>query len=215
MLAEKRFRWRGLVVVLVLAGAAVAALSGVIRRSFLARNFPVDVLRDLTDPFSSRLWAEESEAGDIPPRTGKVILIVPALAHVARKTDYVTNWECPGFDLRPGETFPPRIHPAWYELDSSIRASTPDEVDTVVVCEQDTDVVGYYAAAPKYGREVLMTDYGHVRKCRLKVFDRASGEFLGIHVVKGAMPRETVGPGERQYGERPDVAGVIEKMPLR
>jgi hypothetical protein len=211
----KRSGWKTLVVVLVLAGAAAAALSGVIRRRFLARNFPVDVLRDLTYPFSGRLWAEESEAGGIPPRTGKVILIVPAMAHVRKRTDYVTNWECPGFDLRPGETFPPRIHPAWYEVSSSIRASTPDEVDTVVVCEQDTDVVGYYAAAPKYGREILMTDYAHVRKCRLKVFDRASGEFLGIHLVKGAVPKETVAPGERQYGERPDVAGVIERMLLR
>ena len=64
MLARKKSRWKGLVVVLVLAGAVVAALSGVIRRSFLARNFPVEVLRDLTYPFSSRGWAGEIEADD-------------------------------------------------------------------------------------------------------------------------------------------------------
>jgi len=124
--------------------------------------------------------------------------------------------DTPGLDLRRLESFPPMIHPDWYRLDSSVRAATPDEVDTVVICEQDTEIVGFYATGPKeYAFQVKMNEYAHLRKCRMKVFDRDTEEFLGMYVVRGSAPAEEVGPGASQSGDAPDVAGVIEKMPLR
>ncbi len=216
MLDEHGSSWKRPLALLVLAGAVLAAFSGVIRRRYLAREFPVEVLRDLTRPFSGRRWADESDAGEEPPpRTGKVILIVPALAKAGKFTDYATDWQFPGYDLSGCEIDPPSIHPDWFELDPSIRARTLDEVDTIVFCELDTAIVGYYADGPKYQHEVLIDSYAHVRKCRMKVFDRATGEFLGIHVVEGGMPKEAIGSGEAQHGEAPDVAGVVGEMPLR
>jgi hypothetical protein len=55
--------------------------------------------------------------GGIPHRIGKVLVVVPE--H--------TVWMKP-----EGEVIPPEIHPTWYRLGRSIRASEPEEVDTLI-----------------------------------------------------------------------------------
>ncbi len=56
-------------------------------------------------------------AGEIPRRTGKVLVVIP------EHTLFMP--------LGP-ETIPPQIHPTWYKLDRSIRASDPEQVDTLI-----------------------------------------------------------------------------------
>jgi hypothetical protein len=54
---------------------------------------------------------------EIPYRTGKVLVVIPE--HTLMM-------------LLAPETIPPQIHPAWFKLKSSIRASRPQEVDTLI-----------------------------------------------------------------------------------
>ena len=68
--------------------------------------------RELEIPRGVAMTAEE-----IPRRTGKVLVVIPE--HTLMM-------------LLGPETIPPRIHPAWYRLDRSIRASDPTEIDTLI-----------------------------------------------------------------------------------
>ena len=60
---------------------------------------------------------EAAVEGEIPHRIGKVLVVVPE--HMV--------WMKP-----EGEVIPPEIHPAWYKLGRAMRASEPDEVDTLI-----------------------------------------------------------------------------------
>lgn len=82
-----------------------------------ARNFKDDLAkfgaRELTIPLDSAAVPE----GQIPYRIGKIFVVEPE--HII--------WMS-----REGEKIPPQIHPSWYRLDRSIRASEPEEVRTLI-----------------------------------------------------------------------------------
>ena len=82
-----------------------------------ARNFK-DALtdfgaREITIPLDTRAVPE----GQIPYHTGKVFVVTP------EHTIWLVN---------SGEDVPAKIHPSWYRLDRSIRASKPEEVSTLI-----------------------------------------------------------------------------------
>ena len=56
-------------------------------------------------------------AEEIPRCTGKVLVVIPEHTLLM---------------LLGSETIPPRIHPAWYRLDRSVRASDPTEIETLI-----------------------------------------------------------------------------------
>lgn len=102
--------------------ALVAALSFYVFFWFVeprlnARNFK-DALtdfgaRELTIPLDTEAVSE----GQVPYRIGKVFVVEP------EHTIWIS---------REGEKVPPKIHPSWYRLDRSIRASEPEKVRTLI-----------------------------------------------------------------------------------
>ena len=89
---------------------------------FVEARLEARTFKDSLQEFGARNLAippnnYEVAEGEIPYRTGKVLVVIPE--HTLMM-------------LLAPEVIPPRIHPAWYKLTSSIRASKPQEVDTLI-----------------------------------------------------------------------------------
>jgi hypothetical protein len=89
---------------------------------FIEVRLEARTFKDSLQEFGARnleisLSTKEVPEGDIPYRTGKVLVIIPE--HTLMM-------------LLAPEVIPPQIHPAWFKLERSMRASKPQEVDTLI-----------------------------------------------------------------------------------
>ena len=159
---------------------------------------------------SHRLMASDT----VPPRTGKVVVMLPTSC---RRSGFVQ----PSTKLSPldrqasREVDPPRLHSVMYELDASLRASGPDDAETVIFCErQARAVIGRTKGVETEGGSMwLEWDCGKRRVIVAKVYDVKSRRFLGCYEVQGPAPEKKGGKYE-DYGPEPDMVAFIEAMPL-
>jgi hypothetical protein len=125
----------------------------------------------IADSFPKSALTEYSKMAakiDSSPKHGKIEKIKPPVVLVVPK-----RWGGP------------KLHDDFFNLPSSIRASDPDSVATVILCKSASKTVGRY------------TDGTQAQRADIKVycFDRASGKFLGSTKVTGAKP-----PGTKDNG---------------
>ena len=106
---------------LTLLVVIIFLLGGLVFIRFLEPHLDARKFKDSLNEFGEReleiYCGEVMTAEEIPRRTGKVLVVIPQHTLLM---------------LLGPETIPPRIHPAWYRLDRSIRASDPTEVDTLI-----------------------------------------------------------------------------------
>ncbi len=206
-------RIRNLVIVAAILALGLLVFQHPLRVLASSRTFPVKILREY-----QQLCGGEPAALDeteVPCRTGKVIVLYPSInaVYFGAGTEVM-----PWTDLTPNlrsriarEIDPPRIHEAFFDLDPSIRAASPDEVDTVVFCTWCAPRVGTYSSTDP--DEKLTFDAKRMDAI-LKAYDRKSGDYLGSCRVLGEAPPEETTVLGQQTGNPADVAGAIAGMPL-
>jgi len=200
-----------LVVTLILAGIAFAVLYRPIQRHMLSQNFPESVLYEYEGLFR---WGARGKvrSGQKPYRTGKVVVAMPSKWTVyGYGAMYTTQMNKVHTSKRERTAIRPRLHDSFFDLAPSIRASSPDDVDTVILCEQGKRKVADYV--PMEGEGLNYAAYR--LRATLHVYDRRSGAYIGSHEILGGHPKhETIGPGN-ESGSPPGVAGFIDEMPLK
>jgi hypothetical protein len=175
---------------------------------YYGRAFPDPRLRELgTLAFAA---GEASvPAGQVPYRTGKVLIVNPPVTGAdvgGRRAD---------IDIQAA-----KIDRDWVRLPSAVRAATPDEVATVIVCRRRVGPVGVYAPKNATQEEIAKIawggssrDQGHQYSAELTVFDVKSRLRVGSYAILGpAPPAERSG---REDGEPADVAEFVRRMPSR
>jgi hypothetical protein len=115
---KKKKKFRGSLVLLGL----LAVISCLVYFRFIEARLEARTFKDSLNEFGARNLEippsdNEVPEGEIPYRTGKVLVVIP---------------EHKLMMLLAPEVIPPQIHPAWFKLKSSIRASKPQEVDTLI-----------------------------------------------------------------------------------
>ena len=128
--------------------------------------------RELEIPRGAAVTAEE-----IPRRTGKVLVVIPEHTLVM---------------LLGPETVPPKIHPAWYRLDRSIRASDPSQVDTLIRISAELRGVRRYNKEKFLGSETKVVS---AHMLHLDVYDWQNQTYMG---------RWTLDPGNFKPGRMSD-----------
>jgi hypothetical protein len=114
-----------------LAGRRVRVAPRTIQKQALALRFPVEELRKYEG-----LFRGTGPDGSVPPRTGKVILVKPSIWSVYREGNRASTRMTDRSRAKAGnEVEPPRLDDNLFSLPSELRASSPDEVDTVILCE--------------------------------------------------------------------------------
>ena len=109
------------IVSLILLGLLVVAGCLVYFR-FIEARLEARTFQDSLNEFGARNLAiarsnSETPEGEIPYRTGKVLVVIPE--HTLMM-------------LLAPEVIPPQIHPVWFKLKNSMRAANPQEVDTLI-----------------------------------------------------------------------------------
>lgn len=152
----------------------------------------------------------------IPPRTGKVLLVIPETWSIYREGPrYITRIPDEIASKKVERVGTVRLDDDWYRLDSSVRAASPDEVDTVVICEYGTVTVGHYVSEGSPNGRPTAGSAAKRRKVLLRVYDRHSGELLGCHEVLGPANKQRIDAWESKMAAKPDLVRFVEQMPLR
>lgn len=196
---------------------AIAIVAGAlyyrpITDALAARSFPVETLRELEQLVSE--FPRDPNTGRIPPRTGRVLVIRPSVQFVySGSLGDPRSWTT----IRPAERRaigkeidPPAVHPAWFELDSSLRAGSPEEIDTVVFCDMQSIRVGTYVPVDGPGSAMA----ANRRDAVLTAYDRRTRKFLGSYVIFGAAPPNETTLLGKHTGAAPNIAGVLQLMEL-
>jgi hypothetical protein len=187
-----------------------ALFNGFVSSYALARSFPGETLQEYESLFK---WSHASSSdSSMPPRTGKVVIVRPSVWNAYSVGHVATTQFDPAMKGKVEEReSPPHLDDSFYQIDSFIRASSPDEVETVILAEY---------SQRKYVREgirIIRTDGKgngsvYVRRVRFYVYDWKKKEFLGTHLIE-SFP---VARGKYHVtGPAPDVAEFIESMPTR
>ncbi len=134
--------------------------------------------RELEIPRGAAVAAKE-----IPRRTGKVLVVIPEHTLIM---------------LLGPETIPPKIHPAWYRIDRSIRASDPTQVDTLVRISSELRGARRFDKEKFLGSETKVVS---AHKLHLDVYDWQNQTYMG---------RWTLDPGNFKPGPMSDEE--IDKM---
>jgi hypothetical protein len=133
-MSDLQRRTVGAFIFLVPLAAAAVIFRIPIARAWSSRAFSEEVLHGYEQLYTGEK-AGPGDSDNLPLRTGKVIILRPS-THFVAVTGGMT---CVLFwtQITPEERGkitakedPPRIHDAWFEIDESLRPSTPDEVDT-------------------------------------------------------------------------------------
>lgn len=199
---------------LIVMGSIVAIAlffaSGPINRHMLSQQFPPEQLRKYEKLFS-RDEAYGTHDGPMPYLTGKVVMMVPTRWSVYREGNAYTTQLNPHSAAKvEREVDPPRLDDHFFRIDSSLRASNPDEVETVILCTYAKHKVGTYVT------ENQGAVGGALRKVvLLHFYDRQSGSFLGSRALYGKNPdRESTVLGKFS-GELPEVCEFIEGLSVK
>ena len=150
----------------------------------IANAFTADDLRGYEDKLTDGSMPRVSDA--LPTRRGKVLLMV------ASKRKPGGKWVIPSTAVKrelrkkTKEVEPPRLHDAMYDLDASIRASSPEEVSTVIFCEDFSQKNQHHSRWEDEHFEYYQTyEKGRINMVKIYVYDLASGRVLGAHIVRG------------------------------
>ena len=104
--------------------------SGPVSNALMAKRFPLAQL-EAYEALFSRDDVSEHE----PYRTGKVVLVVPTRWSVYREGNaYTTQLNPHSAAKKERAVDPARLDENHFRLDASIRASSPEEVETVILC---------------------------------------------------------------------------------
>lgn len=127
-------------------------------------------------------WGENGMVpeGAVPYRTGKVVIVRPSSWQVYRFGAQMLTQISPDWEGRKEyEIDPPRLDDSWSRLDSSVRASSPAEAATVIICDyRQTPVKDYRGVNDFYG-----TEGSYKRVVWLKTYDWKSRRFIGECVL--------------------------------
>lgn len=172
--------------------------------------FAADKLRPFEELFKEHMSRMKPDA-TVPPRKGKVLVMVPSKWHTGRNIVPRTKI-LPQYWSSYKEIDPPRLHDSMFDLDSSIRASDPGEVETVILCQDFAEQMTEKSDTWEDEHFVYWIEYwkGRRRCVLLSVLDVATKRLVGNYVVAGPPP-ETGGP--KDLGGPPDLAEFIETMP--
>ena len=140
-------------------------LSGLVCFRFIEPYLDAGKFKDSLNEFGARELeihrGAVMAAEEIPLRTGKVLVVIPEHTLLM---------------LLGPETIPPRIHPAWYRLDRSIRASDPTEVDTLIRISTKLRSARVYNKEKLIGSETKVVS-AHI--LHLDVYDWQKQIFIG------------------------------------
>ncbi len=178
----------------------------------IANAFTADDLRGFEDKLTDGYPPRVSDA--LPTRSGKVVLVVSSKRKPGGRFVIPSTSVRRAVRKKTKEVEPPRLHDAMYDLDASIRASSPEEVSTVIFCEDFSQRNQEHTRTEDEHYEYHMTiDKGRINAVTIYVYDLASGQVLGAYLVKGP-PAKLKGSGY----DRPDpvnLAKFISDMPER
>lgn len=206
---------RRLVFLAVAVGLAALVFGGSLWRWWIGSPFPGEELRRYQAMYQGQTRGRVPR-GQLPFRTGKVVVVEPS-----QNLYYIrgTSYPRPYTQIHPSqrgkitaELDPPRLDESWFDLDSSLRAENPEEVDTVILCEHRTEKTGIHISRSAENYRAAHADYR--KSYLLKVFDRQSGRFIGEILLEGEGPGDEGSGTGAHRGEPPDVADVIASMPL-
>jgi hypothetical protein len=192
-----------LLVILAVAGVVGLIFRNEIKAAYLSRPFPEPKLREFAAAESLGSGEGTVQPGELPYRSGKVVLVIPA----SWTTDF-------GASAMPREIDPPRLHADFFKLSSSVRAGTPEEVSTVIVCRSMLKTVGQYVAGTPAPVPTAQSA-AKQQFVSLKVYDMKKRVYVGEAELVGSFPKSQVAAGESKVGERADVAGWVARMPVR
>src|SRR5262245_40906076 len=192
---------------LALGAIALGGLAPACR--WAAAPFPVELLRQYESELLAPV-AGEATAGAVPQRTGRVVLVRPSSWQLFREGTQSAAQIAPSRKKRAEkEIDPPRVDDSWYQLEASLQAPSPAEVETVIFCDyRQLPVAEYKGTANFYG------NYPSARKgVYLKVFDWRSRRFLGECLLAEADPSLEKAAGH--YTDARSIAEFVATMPLR
>jgi hypothetical protein len=110
--------------------------------------------------------------GEMPYRSGKVLVVTTEhTLLIFDKEEYV----------------PAKIHPTWYKLSRKIRASNPEEIDTLIRISKEIRSARLYKKVGGVESKVVST-----HKVMIDVYDWYNQDYIG---------RWTLDPGEYHQGE--------------
>ena len=148
---------------------------------------------------------------EAPPRSGKVLIVKPTVWSVYRVGNVFSTSITPNQQGKKDHVLsPPRVDEHWFLLDGDVRASTPDEVGTVIFMEYISRKAGNYvpvdSSTPSGG-------YAALRKsARMKFFDVASKKYLGQYVLFGNEPDAFATDLSSHSGDLPDIVQFVNEM---
>lgn len=210
----ERKNWpKRIAILLILAVLCLIPFGGAIARYWMARPFTAQDLARYEALCVCGDYPELPE-GTTPYRTGKVILVVPEVWMMYREgTTYNTLIGAERAGKKVERMGVRRIDEDWFRLDEALRASTPEEVSTVIICEFAAPVVGHYVSEGQ--QHVIAADAARRRQVLLKVYDLETERFIGQHKVLGPRVKQEIRQFESQMGDRPDIAAFVRSMPVR
>lgn len=197
---------------LLLAAVILFFCRGYIHRYWLGRAFAETGVRQYEQALLGVSTASPAVRGKQPYRTGKVLLIRPSVWQVYREGNMFSTQIPPVLQpKKEKESDPPCIDENWYYLDASIRASSPEEVDTVIFCQYESITVGTYVAVDGSGGRFDAKQ----RNATLKVYDYRNKKYIGQYIIEGDGPRRETTTLGSHSGDLPDIAAWVSQMPLR
>ena len=173
--------------------------------------FAPETVREYESLFS---WGQTGVVpdGTVPFRTGKVVTLRPSTWQVYRFGSQMLTQISPDWDHRKEYVIDPaRVDDSWYELDSSVRAASPDEVATVIICDYRLSPVrDYRGVSDFYGPEG-----SHKRIVWLKTYDLKSRRYIGECALGEEHPDLSYTLAGRYDGDPGQIAEFVATMPLK
>ncbi len=212
MTVDETRRAIGFGVIGLIGVVALIVFWGPMQRFWVGRAFAEGRLREF-----ERLALESPPPklrnGEVPPRGSKVLLVRPGVWKVYRRGNrFSTQIGEQDQRKKVQEIDPPRVDDFFLELDGSIRASSLDEVDTVIFCEYGLQRVGTYVSDDPNDKTTFAASKKSVM---LRVYDVRTRRCVGKYLLRGDDPKFSVTVYDDHAGELPDVAAFVESMPVR
>jgi hypothetical protein len=216
MHGDQRSRILGHVAVKVTVAVVLAAVAMYFFRTSLLRIYLATQFTEATLTGYESYFAREQPSrlgqGEMPYRSGKVVLVVPSRWSVYREGTFFTTQMNEHYEKKKEYRMdPPRLDDHHAALPGALRASSPDDVDTVILCEYGHTRTGSYVHVSGGGPVYAATR----RNVRLFVYDRRSRDLIGTFVVKGNEPKWRTSVLGEHSGSIPDLTQFVEEMPLR